>query len=308
MGTLLRRAVFVLAVGLISTGTVGIGIALACPPPPPEEHTIAVVENCAQSSSEFDYTVNYSGDSSYQWQYAKNAGDLKWNKWTTATDSALSTSRNGTSGKLLFVRLTNHTSIMDSATPNGELCSTPTPEPKKVYVCKYVGTPGVDERLQTGQNPIEVSVNAIPEDPVVVGSYFADAQGRSYVLGFVPMDPEPTAADCPPGETPSPSPSVSESPSPSESPSASPSESPSASPSESPSASPSESPSNPPSNPPSASPSAKSTPPATGTTLPPLPKDPLGLLAWSMFIFALGWALLAMLHVDSRRRSITAQA
>lgn len=72
--------------------------------------------------------------------------------------------------------------------------------PAKVYVCKYVGKPGVDERLQTGQNPIEVSVNAIPEDPVTVGSYFADAQGRSYVLGFVPMDPEPTAADCPPGD------------------------------------------------------------------------------------------------------------
>ncbi|MGC8635286.1 MAG: hypothetical protein ACP5VP_11645, partial [Candidatus Limnocylindrales bacterium] len=55
---------------------------------------------------------------------------------------------------------------------------------KKVYVCKYVGTPYVDERLQTGQNPIDVSVNAIGESPVVVGSYFKDAQGRSYVLAF----------------------------------------------------------------------------------------------------------------------------
>ena len=27
----------------------------------------------------------------------------------------------------------------------------------KVFVCKYVGTPGVDERLQTGDNPISVS-------------------------------------------------------------------------------------------------------------------------------------------------------
>jgi len=66
----------------------------------------------------------------------------------------------------------------------------------KVYVCKYVGQPGDNERLQTGQNPIEVSVNAIPGD-AVVGSYFADAQGRSYVLGFVPMVPEPTADSCP---------------------------------------------------------------------------------------------------------------
>lgn len=76
------------------------------------------------------------------------------------------------------------------------------PDDKKVYVCKYVGKPGVDERLQTGQNPIEVSVNAIPQDPVVVGSYFADAQGRSYVLGFVPMSPEPTAANCPAPDVP----------------------------------------------------------------------------------------------------------
>ena len=49
----------------------------------------------------------------------------------------------------------------------------------KVFVCKYVGKPGVDERLQTGQNPISVSVNAIPLGDVQIGSEFADAQGRS---------------------------------------------------------------------------------------------------------------------------------
>ncbi len=53
---------------------------------------------------------------------------------------------------------------------------------QKVFVCKYVGTPGVDERPQTGNNPISVSVNSIP-DYQGVGSYFADAQGRSFVLG-----------------------------------------------------------------------------------------------------------------------------
>ncbi len=55
-----------------------------------------------------------------------------------------------------------------------------TPAPK-VLVCKYVGTPGVDERLQTGQNPISVSENAI-KDFHGVNSYFNDKQGRSYVL------------------------------------------------------------------------------------------------------------------------------
>jgi hypothetical protein len=53
--------------------------------------------------------------------------------------------------------------------------------PDKVVVCKYVGTPGSDERLQTGQNPIVVSINSIP-DYQGVGSYFADAHGRSFVL------------------------------------------------------------------------------------------------------------------------------
>ena len=50
----------------------------------------------------------------------------------------------------------------------------------KVYVCKYVGTPGVSERLQTGQNPIEVSINAI-KDYNGVGSYFNDAHGEKFL-------------------------------------------------------------------------------------------------------------------------------
>jgi hypothetical protein len=74
----------------------------------------------------------------------------------------------------------------------------------KVFVCKYVGQPGVDETLQTGQNPIDVSINAIP-DYQGVGSYFADAQGRSYVLG-----PEHEASDHVP------TPEVSECPTPTE--------------------------------------------------------------------------------------------
>ncbi len=53
----------------------------------------------------------------------------------------------------------------------------------KVYVCKYVGTPGQDERLQTGQNPINVSVNAI-RDFQGIGSWFNDQHGRSYVVAW----------------------------------------------------------------------------------------------------------------------------
>jgi hypothetical protein len=54
-----------------------------------------------------------------------------------------------------------------------------------VWVCKYVGTPGVDETLKRGKNPIEVSSNSV--DPgengqIDVGDQFADAQGRSVVV------------------------------------------------------------------------------------------------------------------------------
>jgi len=105
----------------------------------------------------------------------------------------------------------------------------------KVFVCKYVGTPGVDETLQTGQNPIEVSANAIPgPGPVEPGYEFADQQGRSVVVATESCGEEEPS--------PSPSPSVSPSPEPSTSPSPDPTTSPSTSPT-SPPPSPSESPS-----------------------------------------------------------------
>lgn len=70
---------------------------------------------------------------------------------------------------------------------------------KKVFVCKYVGTPGVDERLQTGQNPISVSVNAIQHnqwDGTVPG-YFSDAHDRSYVLAYDTGQAKPNVSACP---------------------------------------------------------------------------------------------------------------
>jgi len=67
---------------------------------------------------------------------------------------------------------------------------------EKVFVCKYVGTPGADERLQTGDNPISVSVNAIP-DEASVGAFFADEHGRSYVLAYDVGQPQPGVSECP---------------------------------------------------------------------------------------------------------------
>ena len=93
---------------------------------------------------------------------------------------------------LLFILMLTACGVQAAATqqPDGET-------PRKVFVCKYVGKPGVDERLQTGQNPISVSVNAIPLGNVQVGSEFADAQGRSVVIAFDTGQPEPSVNDCP---------------------------------------------------------------------------------------------------------------
>jgi len=72
----------------------------------------------------------------------------------------------------------------------------------KYFVCKYVKTPGsTNEVLQTGQNPISVSGTAIAETPVVVGSFFNDKQGLSFVLSVDNTPPGPTGdpsvSDCP---------------------------------------------------------------------------------------------------------------
>jgi hypothetical protein len=70
----------------------------------------------------------------------------------------------------------------------------------KVWVCKYVGTPGVDERLKGGKNPIEVSANSADKDKdgqIKVGDQFADAQGRSIVVKIDGENP----GKCPPPDT-----------------------------------------------------------------------------------------------------------
>jgi len=66
------------------------------------------------------------------------------------------------------------------------------PASSQVWVCKYVGTPGDDERLQTGNNPIMVSGNSADKDndgQVFVGEQFADAQGRSVIVQIGGDDP-----------------------------------------------------------------------------------------------------------------------
>lgn len=69
------------------------------------------------------------------------------------------------------------------------------------FVCKYKVTPGEAESLQSGDNPIRVGASAInPQDPASVGpgDWFADNQGRSYVLVEDTGQEEPPVSQCPP--------------------------------------------------------------------------------------------------------------
>ena len=64
-----------------------------------------------------------------------------------------------------------------------------------MWVCKYVRTPGGDEVLKEGKNPILVDGHSVDEDKdgtIEVGDQFADAQERSVV---VQIDGEEPAAD-----------------------------------------------------------------------------------------------------------------
>jgi hypothetical protein len=62
----------------------------------------------------------------------------------------------------------------------------------KAWVCKYVGTPGEDERLKNGNDGLVwVSTQAAQ------GTYFNDAHGRSYVLSIGTRDQRPDASLCP---------------------------------------------------------------------------------------------------------------
>ena len=81
--------------------------------------------------------------------------------------------------------------------PQTVVTTTTTMPSNKVFVCKYTGTPGIDEALQTGQNPISVAYQPGREP----GNFFNDAQGRSYSLAWDVGQDEPDPNECPPPNT-----------------------------------------------------------------------------------------------------------
>lgn len=74
--------------------------------------------------------------------------------------------------------------------PNGE---------HQVVVCKYVGIPGVGERLQTGSNPIVVDSHAL-EGRGFTGAFpfdFSDQQGNSKAIRWASGPHDGSLAECP---------------------------------------------------------------------------------------------------------------
>lgn len=65
----------------------------------------------------------------------------------------------------------------------------------KVFVCKYVGTPWVNESLKEGKNPISVGVPKGQDR--TPGTYFNDAHGSSYVLAYDTGQETPSIDECP---------------------------------------------------------------------------------------------------------------
>lgn len=103
----------------------------------------------------------------------------------------------------------------------------------KVVVCKYVSIPAVDERLQTGQNPIVVSVSALKGFDGTFPYAFNDKHVRSLAIRYAVNSHDGSLSECPTSITikPTPTPSASPSATPSVTPSVNPSVNPSVTPS-----------------------------------------------------------------------------
>lgn len=82
------------------------------------------------------------------------------------------------------------------ALPIGANIASATPS-QKVIVCKYVGTPGVDETLQTATS---VSANTLTGFTGTFPFPFADAQTHSVAIRYAVGNENPTLADCPAGD------------------------------------------------------------------------------------------------------------
>ena len=190
--------------------------------------------------------------------------------------------------KLATVLAATATLALGSAVASaGPVEAAPTKPLTKAFICKYVGKPYVDERLQTGQNPILRDRKGW----MVLGSYFNDAQGRSYVLAWgypgqadlplrdCPTPPKPTPTPTPtktPTPTPTPTPTKTPTATPTPTPTPTPTKTPTATPTPTPTPTPTKTPTATPTPTPTPTPTVTPRPSVTGTpTVPPSPRTPL---------------------------------
>jgi hypothetical protein len=106
---------------------------------------------------------------------------------TTATTTARSAAR-----RLLSTSAAATIAAVGLVALSAPAYAQPVSADSQVWVCKYVGTPGVDEVLKSGKNPIKVSGHSVDQDKdglIEVGNEFADAQGRSIVVQIEGEDP-----------------------------------------------------------------------------------------------------------------------
>lgn len=172
---------------------------------------------------------------------------------------------------------------------------------QQVVVCKYVSTPGESELVQTGQNPIVVSVNALEDG--FDGTFpfaFSDAQGGSIAIRYAVNSHDGDISECPGYVQPSPSPSSTPEPTPSVAPSWPPTTSPqpSVDPSLSPTLTPSEQPT--PTTGPTSRP--RSTMPPTDTASETTESSDLLSLLFYVGGFALGYIVMSLAISAGLRR------
>jgi hypothetical protein len=134
-------------------------------------------------------------------QSSKSDGPKRVNHQATKSFTIDTGASSVPAGNVVFKETWVNHSGSDQVTKAFSAKSCSQPESKKVFVCKYVGTPGVDERLQTGNNPISVSWK---QGDRVPGTWFNDKHDRSYVLAWDTGQPEPDVSLCPAPEGPPP--------------------------------------------------------------------------------------------------------
>jgi hypothetical protein len=183
-----RRPLLLLAVALTACAMPAAAAEEGGEEPPPEVPAEAEVET---------QTYDGGGTTTTHKPYTTTTTEHVTTTTRAPTTTAAPTTTVPTTNTLGVTTTTGAPTTTAGATTTTTAGTTTTLPSHKVFVCKYVGTPGVDERLQTGDNPISVDFHSLIGGFVGIGVFFQDAQGRSVVIAFDTGQPEPDVSECP---------------------------------------------------------------------------------------------------------------